>query len=118
MLAGERICPDCRSEAIVGGRMLPSFRRSMRLSWLRAIMTFPVERPSCWRPLETWLTRSKSFRGRPPRAAGIFCRYKQRFSKADQTYIPPSKREPDPQQNIFHALPEGGRTPFDGKEEN
>ena len=43
---------------------------------------------------------------------------KQRFSKADQTYIPPSKREPDPQQNIFHALPEGGRTPFDGKEEN
>ena len=68
------ICPDCRSEAIVGGRMLPSFRRSMRLSWLRAIMTFPVERPSCWRPLETWLTRSKSFRGRPPRAAGIFCR--------------------------------------------
>ena len=28
---------------------------------------------------------------------------KQRFSKADQTYIPPSKREPDPQQNIFHA---------------
>ena len=43
---------------------------------------------------------------------------KQRFSRANGTYIPPSKREPDPQQNIFHALPEGGRTPFDGKEEN
>ena len=44
---------------------------------------------------------------------------KQRFSKADQTYIPPSKREPDPQQSIFQ--PVSGRwlpSPFDGKEEN
>ncbi len=44
---------------------------------------------------------------------------KQRFSRANGTYIPPSKREPDPQQSIFQ--PVSGRwlpSPFDGKEEN
>ena len=43
---------------------------------------------------------------------------KQRFSKANGPYIPPSKREPDPQQSIFKPLPSGGKTSFDGEEEN
>lgn len=43
---------------------------------------------------------------------------KQKFSWTSGPYIPPSKREPDPQQSIFKPAPSGGKTPFDGEEEN
>ena len=42
---------------------------------------------------------------------------KQKFSWTNGPYIPPSRREPDPQQSIFKPAPSGGKTPF-GEEEN
>ena len=43
--------------------------------------------------------------------------WRDELTPEEQEYIPPSRREPDPQQSIFKPAPSGGKTPF-GEEEN